>query len=170
MIWASVISLFVFALTAALHFGLLFKLDRSLSAIADRGLVTWTAAFCLIGALHVLEAGIYAAALSLGASSGLGAFDSAPSAIAGMDIFYFALVSYTSLGLGDIVPTGHLRLIAGIASLNGFLLISCSAAFLFRLVSRSASDREVVPETQIRQPRNRSGARHVAHQPKPNGE
>ena len=44
-----------------------------------------------------------------------------------MDVFYFSLVSYTSLGLGDIVPTGHLRFVAGVEALNGFLLISCSS-------------------------------------------
>jgi len=52
-----------------------------------------------------------------------------------MDVFYFSLVTYTSLGLGDIVPMGHLRLIAGIEALNGFLLISCSAAMLFLFMS-----------------------------------
>ena len=41
-----------------------------------------------------------------------------------MDIFYFSLVNYTSLGLGDIYPTGHSRFLAGLESLNGFLLIS----------------------------------------------
>ena len=57
-----------------------------------------------------------------------------------MDVFYFSLVSYTSLGLGDIVPTGHLRLVAGVEALNGFLLISCSAAYLFLFMSHQGKD------------------------------
>jgi hypothetical protein len=43
---------------------------------------------------------------------------------------------YTSLGLGDIYPTGHLRFLAGIEALNGFLLISCSASTIFLVTTR----------------------------------
>lgn len=42
-----------------------------------------------------------------------------------VDTLHFSLVNYTSLGLGDIYPTGHLRFLAGVEPLNGFLLISC---------------------------------------------
>jgi hypothetical protein len=58
-----------------------------------------------------------------------------------MDVFYFSLVSYTSLGLGDIVPTGHLRFVAGVEALNGFLLISCSAAMLFLFMTEQSEER-----------------------------
>jgi len=57
-----------------------------------------------------------------------------------MDTIYFSLVNYTSLGLGDIYPTGHLRFLAGIASLNGFLLIGCSASFLFLYMTAHESN------------------------------
>ncbi|MEQ8900570.1 MAG: ion channel [Roseovarius sp.] len=53
-----------------------------------------------------------------------------------MDFFYFSLVNYSSLGLGDIYPTGHLRFLAGVEALNGFLLISCSASTIFLVVTR----------------------------------
>lgn len=48
-----------------------------------------------------------------------------------MDIYYFPLVNYTALGLGDIYPSGHLRFLAGIESLGGLLLLSCSVSYLF---------------------------------------
>jgi len=54
-----------------------------------------------------------------------------------VDTLYFSLVNYTSLGLGDIYPTGHLRFLAGVESLNGFLLISCSAALIYLLMTGS---------------------------------
>ena len=43
---------------------------------------------------------------------------------------YFSFACYTSLGIGDIVPVGGLRLLAGIEALNGLMLIGWSASFL----------------------------------------
>ena len=53
-----------------------------------------------------------------------------------LDYFYFSAVSYTSLGLGDIVPTEHLRFLTGVEALNGLLLIAWSGAFLFAMMNR----------------------------------
>lgn len=36
-----------------------------------------------------------------------------------------------SLGAGDVIPVGEIRLIASAASLNGILLLAWSGAFLF---------------------------------------
>jgi len=44
---------------------------------------------------------------------------------------YASAVFYTSLGLGDVIPIGHLRFMAGVEALNGLLLIAWSASFLF---------------------------------------
>lgn len=93
-----------------------------------------------LAAAHLIEAGVYAVGFVLGAQLELGGFvQDAP--INAMNTFYFSLVNYTSLGLGDIHPTGHLRFLAGLESLNGFLLISCSAAFLF-LVATDSTPKE----------------------------
>lgn len=58
-----------------------------------------------------------------------------------MDAFYFSLVSYTILGLGDIVPTGHLRFTAGVEALNGFLFNSCFAAMLVLFITEQRQGR-----------------------------
>ncbi len=47
------------------------------------------------------------------------------------DYVYFSAVTYTSLGFGDVYPTGPLRLITGIEALNGLLLIAWSASFTY---------------------------------------
>lgn len=47
------------------------------------------------------------------------------------DILYFSLVTYTSLGYGDIAPLGPARLLAGIESLIGRGLIAWSASFTY---------------------------------------
>lgn len=136
MIVAILIAAITFSATAVLHLHVLHRLSSSMDARLSPGPVLWVGTFLLVGLLHLTEAGFYAAALTTGQGLGLGGFASTDGAAGWMDTFYFALVSYTSLGLGDIYPTGHLRLIAGVASLNGFLLISCSAALLFRMISR----------------------------------
>lgn len=43
---------------------------------------------------------------------------------------YFSFTSYTSLGIGDIVPHGHIRLLVGIEALVGLVLIGWTASFL----------------------------------------
>jgi hypothetical protein len=50
--------------------------------------------------------------------------------------FYFSAETYTSLGYGDIVPTGDLRLLAGVEALNGLLLIGWSASYTYIAMER----------------------------------
>lgn len=48
-----------------------------------------------------------------------------------IDSLYFSIVSYTSLGFGDIIPTGWVRFLAGMEALTGLLLIAWTASFMF---------------------------------------
>ena len=48
-----------------------------------------------------------------------------------LDCVYFSTVSFTTLGLGDIVPTGDIRFLVGTEALVGFVLITWSASFTF---------------------------------------
>jgi len=53
---------------------------------------------------------------------------------------YFSAETYTSLGYGDVVPGGELRLLAGIEALNGLLLIGWSASFTYLAMERFWND------------------------------
>ncbi|MGH8551150.1 MAG: ion channel [Methylococcales bacterium] len=44
-------------------------------------------------------------------------------------ILMLAAVLFTTLGLGDLVPSGSIRFMVGTEALCGFILISWSAAF-----------------------------------------
>lgn len=44
---------------------------------------------------------------------------------------YYSSVTYTSLGFGDLVPHGSLRLISGVEALNGLMLIGWTASFTY---------------------------------------
>jgi hypothetical protein len=48
-----------------------------------------------------------------------------------MDCVYFSLTTYTSLGFGDIAPTGWIRFLAGMETLTGLVLIAWTASFMF---------------------------------------
>jgi len=48
-----------------------------------------------------------------------------------IDSIYFSLTCYTSLGFGDLVPTGWLRFLAGVEALTGLLLIAWTASFMY---------------------------------------
>ncbi|MGQ0658218.1 MAG: potassium channel family protein [Chromatiales bacterium] len=49
---------------------------------------------------------------------------------------YFSAETYTSLGFGDIVPSGPLRLLVGAEALNGLLLIGWSASYIYISMER----------------------------------
>lgn len=51
-----------------------------------------------------------------------------------IDPLYFSLMSYTTLGVGDIYPLGGFRIISGIEALNGFALIGWTASFAYTLL------------------------------------
>jgi hypothetical protein len=53
-----------------------------------------------------------------------------------MEYLYYSLVTYTSLGIGDIYPEGHIRFITGIEALNGLMLITWSASFTFIVMKK----------------------------------
>jgi hypothetical protein len=47
------------------------------------------------------------------------------------DYWYFSFVCYTSLGFGDITPTGSLRFMTALETLTGLVLIAWTASFIF---------------------------------------
>jgi hypothetical protein len=49
---------------------------------------------------------------------------------------YFSFTAFTTLGLGDIEPTGNMRYLVGLESLTGFVLITWTASFLYLEMTR----------------------------------
>ena len=52
------------------------------------------------------------------------------------DAIYFSATIYTTLGLGDLSPVGPIRLLTGMESVTGLLLITWSASFTYLEMSR----------------------------------
>ena len=139
MLTMAILSAVTFLVVGSFHFAILSRvasrLDKSdMSAGSHHFLLLGT-----IGLLHVFEAAVYTVAFRLGQSWGLGGFKT-DGPLTFMDVYYFSVVNYTTLGLGDIYPSGHLRFLAGIESLEGFLLLSCSASYLFAMAKQRIKD------------------------------
>ena len=83
---------------------------------------------------HIIEIHVYAIAYYLMTTHwGLGELKHFAGSLDGSfkDYIYYSMVSYTSLGLGDVWPKGGLRLITGIEALNGLILIAWTASFTY---------------------------------------
>jgi len=55
----------------------------------------------------------------------------------GSDLLYFALVNYTTLGYGDVVPVERWRLLGPMTAMNGILLFGWSTAVIFEVLQRA---------------------------------
>jgi hypothetical protein len=49
---------------------------------------------------------------------------------------YFSAVVYTTLGFGDLIPVGYIRLLTGMEALTGLVMITWSASFTFLEMQR----------------------------------
>jgi len=87
-------------------------------------LLIFTAFFLLL--LHFVQAGIWAFAYYI--LPNITEFDNFEKAM------YFSLVTFTTLGYGDITISSTNRLLAGFEAINGILLIGWSTAFMFSVV------------------------------------
>ena len=49
------------------------------------------------------------------------------------DYLYYSLVTYSTLGLSEFSTVGHLKVMTGLESLTGFIMITWSASFLYTM-------------------------------------
>lgn len=62
----------------------------------------------------------------------VGAFDAMEPAL------YFSIVSFTTVGFGDVILNPDWRLLSGLTAANGFLTFGWSTAYMVELVRRTA--------------------------------
>jgi hypothetical protein len=85
---------------------------------------------------HGLESALYGLAFfSLIHWPGMGSL-AGPGSVSFINCLYFSAEAYTSLGLGDLVPSGPIRLLVGVEALNDLLLIGWTAAYLYIAMER----------------------------------
>ena len=134
------VCLALLVLTTVIHYEMLRGLTIVLPSLAIRPRAKLIVVIFGTFMAHVLEIGLYASAIwVLVRFGGLGTLGD-PGRFS-LDIsLYFSAETYTSLGYGDVVPGGPLRLLAGAEALNGLLLIGWSASYAYIAMERFWND------------------------------
>jgi hypothetical protein len=84
---------------------------------------------------HTIEVWLYAGAFELIYKAGLGSLKGQVE-VHFADFLYFSATSYSTMGIGDVYPSGALRLISGIEGINGLFLIAWSTSFTYFVMDR----------------------------------
>ena len=126
-----VISLVLVALTIAIHYEVLRFTSQRLTHvhIPPRMRIILMLVAALIS--HVVHVMLYAGAyLLMEHLDGFGSIDG-DRGHSLEDAFYFSITSYTTLGIGDLYPTGAMRIISGIEALNGLVMVGWTASMTY---------------------------------------
>ncbi len=128
-------SVALIVVTVLIHYELLRGTSRLIPRLAipprSRILVVIAAVFIA----HFLEVCLYGSVFHVMTELGLGAIRGETEGSV-VDLFYFSITNYTTLGIGDLHAVGPLRVIAGVESLNGLVLIGWSASFTYISMER----------------------------------
>ncbi|MET4693810.1 potassium channel family protein [Endozoicomonas lisbonensis] len=107
----------------------LYSLNRSFPHLlhtANFQLLILTSTTLIIVFLHLAEIIVWAAGYYI--------IPKVEIILSWTDAIYFSMVTFTTLGYGDIVLTGDTRLLTGIQSINGIILSGWSTAMLFMVI------------------------------------
>ena len=129
------VSILLIACCLFLHFQALRNVASKVSLLTENTRFAVVSIITVIFVTHLLEVILFAIAFWLMEMAGTGSLDGIHNSTAA-DYFYFSIVSYTTLGIGDITPQGSMRLVAGVEALTGLLLIAWSASFTYLTMER----------------------------------
>ncbi|CAG8865618.1 hypothetical protein PS627_01537 [Pseudomonas fluorescens] len=131
MLTVTLVNALVVVLVVVIHYECLLRLNAWLPRLK-----VWSRFRIVIGVIgallaHALEVWCFAVAYYLMANAkGWGAlsgnFDGSF-----MDCVYFSFTTYTTIGFGDITPSGDLKYLTGLQALTGLVMITWTASFLF---------------------------------------
>lgn len=122
--------------TTVLHYEVLRVISRFLPRLNAPGRARLIAVIFGTFLAHLAEISLYAVVMhGLVHYSSLGSLGAPPRYDLSVAL-YFSAETYSSLGYGDVLPTGPLRLLAGIEALNGLLLMGWSASYTYLAMER----------------------------------
>lgn len=139
MVLVGLVGLLLLVLTTVIHYEALRMFTVGLAALRVPGRTKLVV--IIVGAFiaHAMEIFLYAVAFYvLARYVGEGMLGNARSSLT--VCLYFSAETYTSLGYGDVVPRGDLRLLSGAEALNGLLLIGWSASYVYIAMERFWND------------------------------
>jgi hypothetical protein len=126
--------------TTVVHYEVLRLLSVGLPALEMRARPKLIIVILGTSIAHAVEIVLYGFAFYLLAGYlGAGTLGD-PGSLSFSRCLYFSGETYSSLGYGDIVPIGALRLLAGMEALNGLLLIGWTASYTYISMERFWGD------------------------------
>ncbi len=130
------LAMFLVCLTFVSHYQILLWLSGNIPRLHLNDQTRVLLIVFILFLTHVIEIIFYAIAIGCSVEIlELGALQGVKIANV-MEYIYFSSVLYTSLGLGDVYPIGHIRFLVGVEALNGLLLIAWSGSFTFVAMGR----------------------------------
>tara|TARA_R110002049_G_C9178700_1_gene563510 strand:- start:25946 stop:26380 length:435 start_codon:yes stop_codon:yes gene_type:complete len=143
MILIIIISILLFYITILIHLLVFHVTNRSLKKYNQSNLadIIYKAAAIMIA--HSSQIILYAAVYYMLTQNLLYGHLSGDITNEFFEYIYYSIVSYTSLGLGDVWPHGPVRLLTGVEAINGLFLIGWSIMYSYpSLVKISSLDIE----------------------------
>ncbi|MCX4193024.1 ion channel [Methylophaga sp. OBS1] len=117
--------------TILIHYQTLFLLARKLPKLRLIHHYRVLLAVIVIVLAHIIEIWLFAIGYYLMIHTGDFGTLSGNINLSLLDCSYFSFTTYTTLGYGDIEPSGYLRFLSGLESLAGLVMITWSASFVF---------------------------------------
>lgn len=114
-------------IAVGLHFEILEQITQWIQKRSLRGKV-YLKVLCVVAA-HLLEIQLFA--LVYYGMDLFEEFGSVTPVHSYFDYVYYSSVVYTTVGFGDVIPTGSMRVVTAIESLIGLVLITWSATFIY---------------------------------------
>lgn len=131
MLMATILTLVLMVASVFVHYEILRLLSNAIPRMRGwpRGRLEIVISVAMVA--HIIEISLFAVAywamqnhLELGEIVGRLEGD-------WLDYFYFSAAAYSTLGMGDLLPTGPMRLMASVESIGGLVLIGWSASFTY---------------------------------------
>lgn len=136
MILVALFGLALLGLTTLIHYEVLRALSVGLPALRIPARIKLVVVIFAAFLAHLVEIALYAATIKFMVGNlGLGTLGNATDLNFSIAL-YFSTETYSSLGYGDLVPGGDLRLLAGCEALNGLLLVGWSASYIYIAMER----------------------------------
>ena len=137
---AVLLSLLLVAATVIVHYEFLRLTTVVTGRLSVPGRAQVLVIISMVFIAHLVEIGLYTATY-IACQNWWGLGDVHGDTEGGIiDYFYFSITTFTTLGFGDLQPRGPIRLIAGVQSLNGLVLIGWSASFTYLSMERFWQD------------------------------
>lgn len=136
MVIVFIVNILVIALAVIIHYEFLYRITVLMPRLKIRHRFRIVLGVFLALTAHAAEVWVFAISFYLMNKSQNwgtleGNFDGSL-----WDCAYFSFTTFTTLGFGDIQPTGDLRFLTGLESLTGLVLITWTASFLYLEMTR----------------------------------